>query len=163
MYVVTDGASRRYVGMTNFPARRIRQHNGEISGGARATRGRTWAFEAIVSGFETKSHAMQAEWRLKRERRRHPRRAGPAEWLRGCADSFGEGPLGARGWTSRSPPPGSQTLSAWTDASGRPERWPPGWGWGPLEEGMLAAGVPLPDNGDRGGEGEKQIMQQKGE
>ena len=45
------------------PLRRIRQHNGEIAGGARRTkRYRPWAFAAIVWGFETQVAALKFEW-----------------------------------------------------------------------------------------------------
>lgn len=48
--------------MTNDPMRRLKQHNREISGGARATQGRNWHHVMIVSGFPTKRDALQFEW-----------------------------------------------------------------------------------------------------
>jgi predicted GIY-YIG superfamily endonuclease len=55
---------RTYVGVTNNPARRLRQHNGEIAGGARATHTtRPWEFFVLVCGFGSdKSMAMRYEW-----------------------------------------------------------------------------------------------------
>lgn len=52
-----------YVGFTVNPLRRIRQHNGEIQGGAYKTKGRRpWTFVALVHGFATQSEALQFEW-----------------------------------------------------------------------------------------------------
>jgi predicted GIY-YIG superfamily endonuclease len=57
----------RYVGMTCDLGRRIRQHNKEIKGGARATsRGGPWKYAAVISGFADHHEALTAEWRLKR-------------------------------------------------------------------------------------------------
>jgi hypothetical protein len=54
--------NKSYIGMTNDPMRRLKQHNGDISGGARATRGWKWQHVMIVSGFPTKRDALQFEW-----------------------------------------------------------------------------------------------------
>mmetsp|Transcript_20169 Transcript_20169/g.24451 ORF Transcript_20169/g.24451 Transcript_20169/m.24451 type:complete len:172 (+) Transcript_20169:116-631(+) len=52
-----------YVGFTNNPMRRIRQHNGEIKNGAkRTTRHRPWEFVLVVVGFPTKFSALSFEW-----------------------------------------------------------------------------------------------------
>ena len=59
-----------YVGMTNNRAQRIRRHNGEIVGGARATKSnRPWRMIAIVHGFE-KISALQFEWSWKHPKQR---------------------------------------------------------------------------------------------
>ena len=56
-----------YVGMTNDFTRRLRQHNGEIKGGARYTsRRQGWYPVIIIDGFQDMKSAMQCEWRLKR-------------------------------------------------------------------------------------------------
>jgi putative endonuclease len=47
-YIIRSVGGRLYTGITTNPDRRTRQHNGEIKGGARATRiGRPWKLEAI--------------------------------------------------------------------------------------------------------------------
>lgn len=58
---------RTYAGVTNDLSHRLRQHNGEIQGGARATHQfRPWALAAVVHGFGSdKSEAMRFEWFLK--------------------------------------------------------------------------------------------------
>ena len=61
-----------YVGMTNDFTRRLRQHNGEIKGGARYTSKRTdWYPVLIIDGFQDMKSAMQCEWRLKHFARGH--------------------------------------------------------------------------------------------
>lgn len=56
-----------YNGSTNNPVRRLRQHNEEISGGARATHGKggAWEIYALVSGFPDHRNALSCEWRIK--------------------------------------------------------------------------------------------------
>ena len=55
-----------YNGMTNNPKRRIRQHNREIKGGAKAT-GKHGPYEmyCLIGGLENKIDAMRCEWRIK--------------------------------------------------------------------------------------------------
>lgn len=64
-----------YVGCSNNPKRRLRQHNGEIKGGAKYTlsKGEGWSHILIVSGFQNKIQALQFEWAVKHE---PPRNAG---------------------------------------------------------------------------------------
>jgi len=58
-----------YIGCTINFNRRIKQHNGIISGGAKRTRKhRPWKPIVIVHGFD-KIGAMQFEWRWKRGRK----------------------------------------------------------------------------------------------
>jgi len=66
------GRSKTYVGATVDPARRLRQHNGEISGGARATKGRQWRRHFLVGGFVDERAALRFEWRWKYLTRQAP-------------------------------------------------------------------------------------------
>lgn len=55
-----------YNGSTNNLNRRLRQHNGEIVGGAKATKGKgPWVYIAIWEGFGTHKEALSCEWRIK--------------------------------------------------------------------------------------------------
>ena len=56
-----------YNGSTNNPKRRLRQHNEEISGGARFTHGRGggWEIYALLTGFPDHKNALSCEWRMK--------------------------------------------------------------------------------------------------
>lgn len=55
---------RTYAGATNNIIRRIRQHNGELAGGAVATKTtRPWKIHALVYGFQNdKCRALRCEW-----------------------------------------------------------------------------------------------------
>jgi structure-specific endonuclease subunit SLX1 len=56
-----------YNGCTNNFKRRIRQHNGEIKGGAKCTSRRgPWEPYCIITGFKDNIEALQAEWRIKK-------------------------------------------------------------------------------------------------
>jgi structure-specific endonuclease subunit SLX1 len=54
-----------YVGYTVDPAHRLRQHNREIKGGAKATNKGLWKFMALITGFKTSQNALSCEWKLK--------------------------------------------------------------------------------------------------
>ena len=58
-----------YVGVTPTPEKRLRQHNGEIKGGAKYTtsKGPGWKHICIIKGFHNKIQAMQFEWAVKHE------------------------------------------------------------------------------------------------
>lgn len=75
LYVIrADRANRTYVGITRDFKRRLRQHNGELKGGARATRGHSWAPVVLVTGFREDRDARQLEWRLHQRKGRSRRR-----------------------------------------------------------------------------------------
>jgi len=54
-----------YIGYTTNPQRRIKQHNREIIGGAKATVGYKWQYCAIFANFRDNIEGLQIEWRLK--------------------------------------------------------------------------------------------------
>jgi hypothetical protein len=55
--------------------RRLRQHNGEIGGGAKATAGLSWNVAVTVKGFPSWSTALQFEWKWKFLTRKVPQGA----------------------------------------------------------------------------------------
>jgi structure-specific endonuclease subunit SLX1 len=70
VYLLVSSFGSTYVGATMDLNRRLRQHNKEIVGGARATgskvaRGETWRRHCYVSGFPDWAAALQFEWRWK--------------------------------------------------------------------------------------------------
>lgn len=79
-YALTNSSrTRSYTGQTNCFERRIRQHNGELAGGARYTSasGERWTPLFKVHGFATLRSVLQCEWAMKK--RKGPRaRSGPA-------------------------------------------------------------------------------------
>jgi predicted GIY-YIG superfamily endonuclease len=64
-----------YAGVSPDPVKRLRKHNGEISGGAKYTTGKGpgWTHVCLVSGFQTKTQSLQFEWAVKHV---PPRNAG---------------------------------------------------------------------------------------
>jgi predicted GIY-YIG superfamily endonuclease len=59
----------RYVGATVDPARRLRQHNREIKGGAKATsKHQNWQARALFGPYHSQREALRAEYTLKRKR-----------------------------------------------------------------------------------------------
>lgn len=75
-----------YVGCTVDLARRLRQHNGEIKGGAKYTsQYRPWTPRAVYGPYDNRSDAMKAEKALKRKRGVQRTQWTPLEssWCRG--------------------------------------------------------------------------------
>lgn len=65
--LVSEPRGRTYVGVATEPLRRLRQHNGELVGGARATRaGRPWTLGAVYGPYAGRADAQRAEAALKR-------------------------------------------------------------------------------------------------
>jgi structure-specific endonuclease subunit SLX1 len=55
-----------YNGYTNNPKRRLRQHNGYISGGAKYTKiSQSWEFYVLITGFTNNINALSCEWKIK--------------------------------------------------------------------------------------------------
>ena len=68
VYVLLSANGRRtYVGITNDLARRLQQHNGELPGGAKSTRGgRPWSVGVTYGPYTTKSEALKVELKVKK-------------------------------------------------------------------------------------------------
>lgn len=68
LLATVQGPLRTYVGATVDPDRRLRQHNGALKGGARATSRVPggWYRVCYLKGFETKREALRFEWWWKR-------------------------------------------------------------------------------------------------
>lgn len=66
LYPPNSNSDCTYNGSTNNLVRRLRQHNGEIVGGAKATKGKgPWEYLAVLEGFEDHHEALCCEWRIK--------------------------------------------------------------------------------------------------
>lgn len=96
-YMIRNGNST-YAGISTDVDRRLRQHNGEIRGGARYTTGRGpgWKHLCVVRGFQNQNQALMFEWAVKHAPPRRERGLGPR--IRKFYDT-----LCADKWTSRSP------------------------------------------------------------
>jgi structure-specific endonuclease subunit SLX1 len=68
LLATTLAPSRTYVGATVDVERRLRQHNGQLKGGARATSRVPggWYRVCYIKGFESKREALRFEWWWKR-------------------------------------------------------------------------------------------------
>ena len=122
-YIIVNGG-RTYAGVSPDPVRRLRQHNGEICGGAKYTTGvgPGWSHVCLVHGFRTNIEALQFEWAVKHQA---PRRSGGVSMrLRKLYQV-----LAKERWTSRAPLACEVPLELeWTGA----EQPPPGEAWLPL-------------------------------
>ena len=88
-----------YVGASNNAIKRLRAHNGELSGGAKYTRskGPGWKHICIIHGFHTKINALQFEWALKHIPPRNS--GGPINRIKKLFIL-----LNKERWTKKSPP-----------------------------------------------------------
>jgi hypothetical protein len=82
--------------------RRLRQHNEEIKGGARATHGKGGAWEicAMLSGFPDHVNALSCEWRMKCPSGRPGKRERKYQGVKGRVSSLNE-ILPLERWTSK--------------------------------------------------------------
>ena len=103
VYIIQSG-NRSYIGMTNDFFKRWKQHNKILKGGAKYTSryGDFWTPLCIIDGFQTKSEAMQCEWKLKRVKGYYNRLKNVASLLQN-----------AKQWTSKSPLIQSQNLTVY--------------------------------------------------
>ena len=71
VYLLLSTSQTTYIGATVDLNRRLRQHNGELVGGAKATKikvnkGEIWQRACYISEFPTWQSALQFEWKWKR-------------------------------------------------------------------------------------------------
>jgi predicted GIY-YIG superfamily endonuclease len=102
VYLIKNELGRTYVGCTiRGVSKRLRQHNGEISGGADQTRGRgPWTVVYLVSGFRTRQEALQFEYAWRRvHTHQRPR---PPYTMEGRYNSL-LCLMGKERWSSKSP------------------------------------------------------------
>jgi predicted GIY-YIG superfamily endonuclease len=66
-FYIIQNKGATYAGVSPDPVKRLRKHNGEISGGAKYTqsKGPGWTHICLVHGFQTKIQALQFEWASK--------------------------------------------------------------------------------------------------
>lgn len=106
------GGHRTYCGSTNNLQRRLRQHNGELKGGARYTTRfgkQCWKLLASVSGFCGRSQALSFEWAMKHSgiaRRGTPLESRVAQLQAVIAEGR---------WWKRYPPEPTVLTIHWTD------------------------------------------------
>jgi structure-specific endonuclease subunit SLX1 len=82
VYLLVSTSGSTYIGATINLEHRLRQHNKEIKGGAKATsikveQGEHWERAAYVSGFPDWQAALQFEWRWKQLSRKLPMKILP--------------------------------------------------------------------------------------
>ena len=97
VYLLVDPRNRTYIGATVDLRRRLRQHNGELVGGARRTSAGTWSVALYVSGFHEWRDALRFEYAWRRACRR-PRGVGVAWRQRALATL-----MQRERWSSTSP------------------------------------------------------------
>lgn len=97
-FYIIENKGCTYAGVSPDPVRRLRQHNGEIKGGAKYTTGKGcgWEHICLISGFKDKIQAMQFEWAVKHVA---PRNAGGLQMRIKKLYSV----LKSMRWTSKSP------------------------------------------------------------
>ena len=102
VYIIKSD-NRSYIGMTNDFFKRWQQHNKILKGGAKYTsKYENWSPICIIDGFETKSEAMQCEWKLKRAKGYYNRIKNLSSILQNDQK-----------WTSKSPLISSQKLTVY--------------------------------------------------
>lgn len=68
VYLLRCADNTLYCGVTTDLARRVRQHNGEMAGGARYTRARRPVTLVLARDFPSRGEAQRAEARVKKAR-----------------------------------------------------------------------------------------------
>ena len=108
---LTQYQNNTYNGSTNNPIRRLRQHNEEISGGARATHGKGsgWEYACMLSGFPDHINCLSAEWRMKCPSGRPGKREYKYQGVKGRISSLNE-ILPLERWTGKCKADNSDTF-----------------------------------------------------
>jgi len=67
LFYIVHNKGYTYAGVSPDPIKRLRKHNGELAGGAKYTlsKGPGWEHVCLISGFQTKTQALQFEWASK--------------------------------------------------------------------------------------------------
>ena len=65
LYMIRTAAGQLYTGISTDPARRLRQHNGELRGGAKALRGKGPLQLVYQQAMSDRAAASKAEYQLK--------------------------------------------------------------------------------------------------
>lgn len=85
-YCLVSDSGSTYIGSSVDVDRRLRQHNGELSGGAYATkRGSGWKRVCHIVGFPDSRSALQFEWRWKQLSRKEPSKNPMERRIRGLS------------------------------------------------------------------------------
>ena len=66
VYMIENRLAQLYTGVTTDPNRRLRQHRGELKGGARALKGKAPLSFKWVAQASDKASAMRTEYHIKR-------------------------------------------------------------------------------------------------
>lgn len=119
VYLLRCGA-RTYVGATLHLERRLRQHNGELAGGARQTARAcgAWSVACTVTGFRSFQEALKFEFAWRREGRREGRRREGCRRARGVPGRRAalEALTARERWSSTSPPAAEVPLAvSWAE------------------------------------------------
>ena len=93
VYLLESTNHATYIGATVDLDRRLRQHNKEITGGARATgakvaKGESWSRRCYVQGFPDWKAALQFEWAWKFYSRKLPSSLFPMERRKQALDTL---------------------------------------------------------------------------
>ena len=80
LYMLRTATGSLYTGISTDPQRRLRQHQGELTGGSRALRGKgplqlVWLFPA-----HSRSHASRLEYQLKQLKKADKERLLSGQW-----------------------------------------------------------------------------------
>jgi predicted GIY-YIG superfamily endonuclease len=69
--LINENSRKTYVGATVDLKHRLRQHNGEIKGGAKYTQNDKWTVAFTVEGFDNYNELLKFEWKLKKDSRKY--------------------------------------------------------------------------------------------